>query len=69
MLNRKVFPESVMHKGTCQVSGDTGMVLVKSNGQWVIPEIKAEHDREKVKPTDRVKYEAWKDEFDRWTGV
>ena len=53
--------------GTCQVSGDTGMPLVKSGKRYVIQQIKDEDDRHKVKPTDGDRYRDWKKQWDRWT--
>ena len=67
MLNRKIFPDNVKRLGTCQATGDTGVLLVHSKGDLVIPEIKAERDRTDFRPTDQEKYEKWKEDFDVFT--
>ena len=66
MLNRKLFHD-VKRLGTCQVTGAEGVLLVHSDKELVIPEIKAERDRRDFRPTDQEKYEKWKEEFDVFT--
>ena len=68
MLNRKTYPDNVKRLGTCQVTGDEGVLLVKDKGDLVIPEIKAERERERHRLTDQEKYENWKEDFDVYTG-
>ena len=68
MLSRKNFPDKDPMIGTCQISGDTGMELVKHGKLYVSRVIKAALLREEHRPTDEEKYQDWKSDFDRWTG-
>lgn len=45
-----------------------GDELVKYKGIYMIPEIRDERIRAAFRPTPQEAYEAWKNDFDEWTG-